>query len=821
MFSSLRFFARLFLALLFAMLSVAMPDARAQTSSTDLRPAYEALKGFDLSGGAATVDNLTLKRDRVEMTFSGTFYFPLPVMGKITGAVFIGRGTFRAEPPPSLFEKENLQRMLKADVVESDFEVAVLRFTDDTFAAIGAGHSPGAATAPAAQALAREFGPRFVRETGASIASRLLLSLIHKEEPGFFLAQFDKGKRGRFTYLLDYQCRIPTVNFTINGGEKGLIFTYNRALFGNDVWLAFYSMDDYQRGQVTYSDAFDLIEIPQYRMDVDLREPRKLLKVRAKTDIVALADGVRVIPFAISEDLPDFEDMRKKNGMRVTSAKQADGSAVEMFQEEWEGGFVLVLPAARRAKDRFALEMEVEGDFIYDRSETYDCHYPFINGEWYPRHGYLARSKFEITFHHLKKHKVAGPGLRVKEEPAPDNANEVLTSYRMDDPVALVTFALGPYKVYQEKRRTAAGTELPMEFFSLVGSRDIRLEVRTSQGIIPITVPLTIKEDFVLAEMGNAVDYMSVLFGQYPYPAFRAAFHPFGFGQGFASMLAIPNADSALKGTFVFLSHETAHQWWGNIVAWRSYRDQWLSEGFAEYSGLLYMLERTKRRSDLRELLGEMRSSLKVPPRTETGIGGNRVTDIGPIILGQRLSSKRSLNAYTILTYNKGALVLRMLHFLFTNPSTGDGKPFFDMLSDFVRRHQNGWATTETFVEVANEHFAKTPIAQRYGLKDLNWFFRQWVWQTHLPSYRLDYVLENQADGKVLVKGTLTQEGAPEDWFMPIPLVFKFGGDKIARGTVMALGARQSVNIMLPARPESVELDPEMWILSDKTVTRR
>ena len=37
-----------------------------------------------------------------------------------------------------------------------------------------------------------------------------------------------------------------------------------------------------------------------------------------------------------------------------------------------------------------------------------------------------------------------------------------------------------------------------------------------------------------------------------------------------------------------FISHEGAHQWWGNIVGWRSYRDQWMSEGFAEYSGILY-----------------------------------------------------------------------------------------------------------------------------------------------------------------------------------------------------------------------------------------
>ena len=74
-----------------------------------------------------------LKRDRAEMTFDGTFYFPSPVEGRVTGAVFIGQGKFRAEPPPSEFEKENVRRMIGADIFESDFKTAVLRFTDDTF----------------------------------------------------------------------------------------------------------------------------------------------------------------------------------------------------------------------------------------------------------------------------------------------------------------------------------------------------------------------------------------------------------------------------------------------------------------------------------------------------------------------------------------------------------------------------------------------------------------------------------------------------------------------------------------------------------------
>jgi len=38
----------------------------------------------------------------------------------------------------------------------------------------------------------------------------------------------------------------------------------------------------------------------------------------------------------------------------------------------------------------------------------------------------------------------------------------------------------------------------------------------------------------------------------------------------------------------------------------------------------------------------------------------------------------------------KGSLVLRMLHFLFTDPQTGDGQPFFDMMSG-VRASAREW----------------------------------------------------------------------------------------------------------------------------------
>lgn len=225
---------------------------RTQTAVTNAKTEiYEPLKSFALTGGTSAAENLTLKRDRGVITFqSGTFYFSAPVEGQVRGAVFIGTGSFHADVPPSDFERENVNRLLKADVVESDFKTAVMRFTDDTFSVIGRGLRPGTTPPGAATKLAAEFERRFLKETGANVSARLAISIMDKESPGFFVAEFDKGKRGRFTFLMDQQCRIPVANFRINAGEKGLIFAFDDALDDNDVWIAFHGLEDYQHGRL-------------------------------------------------------------------------------------------------------------------------------------------------------------------------------------------------------------------------------------------------------------------------------------------------------------------------------------------------------------------------------------------------------------------------------------------------------------------------------------------------------------------------------------------------------------------------------------------
>ena len=779
------------------------PGALAQnTPAAGDKELYDQIKSFSLGGGSVTVSGLALNRDRAQMSFTGTFYFATPINGRVTGALFVGDGTFSAEVPPSDFEKENVKRLLGADDVESDFRTAVLRFSDDTFERLNRKPSPGQADEHT-QKTANDTEARILKETGANLSARIALSIINQEKPGFFFAYFEGGKRGRFSLVLDYQNRIPVANFDLNGGEKGLIFNYQSDIYHNEIWMAFYGLEDYQRGSVNYSDVNDLIDISHYDMDIDLREHKKYVRLRARLAAEARFGNLRALPFRIGENLGVFESWRLKKQMRIQHARLGE-TDLPVAQEDWEGGFTVFLPGKTIEGQKLEFDFVLQGDFMYDAETAPDCHYPRSNETWFPRHGYLDRATFDLTFRHPKRLKIASAGVRLSEEPDVEDKNTVITKYRMDQPVALLTFALAPFERHSQMvkwEEGGFGDPTPLEFNSLSGSVK------------------AIKEDFIMAELDNSLRFFTALFGKYPYPTFGAAFHPFNYGQGFPTMLMIPATDHANRYTYVFIAHETSHQWWGDIVSWRSYRDQWLSEGFAEYSGILYTGKRSGHGAT-EELIGNLRSSLKNPPITRSGPGKGRLVDVGPIILGHRLNTSKTFGAYQALIYNKGALVLRMLHFLLTDPDTGKGDAFFDMMKEFVNRYRNGFASTDDFRLVANAHFARSPIARQYQVDNLDWFFRQWVYRTDLPTYHMEYQLQDEPNGKVLMKGTITQENVPIDFFMVLPVALSFGGKQQAFTTVHAYGPQTPFALRLPARPTKVELDPEHWILSEKTSTK-
>ncbi len=550
-------------------------------SAGPTNPAYDQIRSFKLSGGLIAVSGFTLKRDRLEMTLTGTVLLGEPVDGHVTGAVFIGQGTFHAVVPASpAFEKDNVRRLLNADAVDSDFKTAVLRMTDDTASLIRAAEKPqqtsvaGGSLLADAQQLATQFEPRLVHDTGLNLSARLALSLLNHESPGVFFAEFDGGQRGRFDSVIDYQTRIPTMAFGIDGGEKGLIFTsvmYGAGYYVPETWMAFYAESDYGK-VVPYSDANNLIDITHYDMDVDLRSA-PVMGVTAKIDMTVSAASINAINFSLGNGLQTYQDSRLKNQLRVKQAKVA-GQTAPVAQVDWESGFTVFLPTAAKAGDTLSLEVTYAGEFL---DSVPDAYYLRVNDSWLPTHGPLDRATFDLAYHHAKRFTVVSAGVRTNSAVDPAHSEAMLTTFKMEQPVALVAFSMGFYQ--RAAQKATADAPVPLEFY--------KVSARMA----------TISDDFFIAEMDNAVRYYSAYFGKYPFPQLAGVVHPYPFGQGFASILFLYYGAGGSAGdnnvsAEQFISHETAHQWWGHVVLWRSYRDQWLSEGFAEYSSFLYAGER-------------------------------------------------------------------------------------------------------------------------------------------------------------------------------------------------------------------------------------
>jgi aminopeptidase N len=247
-------------------------------------------------------------------------------------------------------------------------------------------------------------------------------------------------------------------------------------------------------------------------------------------------------------------------------------------------------------------------------------------------------------------------------------------------------------------------------------------------------------------------------------------------------------------------AHEVAHQYWGHMVGWKTFHDQWLSEGFANFSAGLY-LQNTERQP--KKYLDYWEQSRKRILAKNSY--GRQPNDAGPLWLGIRLNSFKNPDGYSALVYDKGGYVLHMLRLLMFDQKEGD-KYFIEMMQDFVQQHLNRNATTESFQRTVEKHMR--PALNLTGDGKLDWFFSQWVYGSSIPRYKLDYELTAQPEGKWLLQGSITQSEVPQNFMMGVPLYADFDGVIMKLGAVRLTGAASApVKIVLPKKPKRVMLN--------------
>lgn len=294
--------------------------------------------------------------------------------------------------------------------------------------------------------------------------------------------------------------------------------------------------------------------------------------------------------------------------------------------------------------------------------------------------------------------------------------------------------------------------------------------------------------------MIDLTNYYSQIFCEHPFEKDGFA-SVSGFGGGMEHQTLTTIGPSGWSSVMSLISHEFAHQWFGDMITCGTWADIWLNEGFATYCEALYY-EHTSGYSAYKSNLNSDASGyLSSNPGWAM---------YNPSWINSTPSSGTLFN--TAITYYKGACVLHMLRY-----TIGDSL-FFKALKSYASDTVNfkyGTAVTDDFT---------TKISSVSG-QDLTWFIDQWVKQPNHPVYQNTYGITSMGAGnwKVNFKVSQTQTNSV---FRKMPVVIKVsftsGSDTLIR--VMNDTNNQVFTFNFNRQPVSTAFDPNNDILL-KTAT--
>ncbi len=294
-----------------------------------------------------------------------------------------------------------------------------------------------------------------------------------------------------------------------------------------------------------------------------------------------------------------------------------------------------------------------------------------------------------------------------------------------------------------------------------------------------------------------------------------------GYAQGFPTDITfsegigfLADSDPRSRIAFMVTAHESAHQWWGNLlVPGEGPGANLLSEGMAHFSTIL-----------LFEQVRGLREQIEFLKRIETSYGRQRQVDSEKPLV--KIDGSRAGD--TTATYDKGGWVFWMVLNHLGRERTLAG------LKEFLRRyhHQRDHAVLQDFVATLRE-FAPDDAASRDAYDA---FTQQWFFEVVVPEYRLTDAKKRWLEGDERSDGG---DGVAEraDWEvtvrvenigtgrMPLEVAIargeRFSEDaakaadyRDARATLtLAAGESQEVTIRSPFEPERVLVDPDAHVL--------
>ena len=730
-----------------------------------------ALKRVRLSAGLAT---LTLEGKLVPVS---------PAGGQVREMVFFGQGRIEM-PPPDSIEAGQLELFTGSSSIDETFDQAVLVFGLDR--AVEALIKRPVTTLDEAEARqAKEVyerwkkGPeRELLDVRGALWSDALGDATNQN---LFVGRFHGQARGDFLYLVDPQSdeQVTLGQFVpIEATEKEkrkilrqlareqrrcrLIGVELDDLGQWDTWVSS-SLRSKDGRPAPGAAPFEPV---RYTLDVTVDDSIEKIRGVAKIELRPVVAGVRTVEIRLPRDFEVRE-------VRLGAAKlpfERSGSAL-----------TAVLPEVPSAEGTIEISVEYGGIAIGGESKSYAL---LDTQDWYPHVGLLDRATYEATFHWPRRFDLLASGRRV------DGGEEGGLKWerrRLDLPTWGYTFEIGKFAI---ERRQVGHVALTLAFdpASRSQGRDSRKEIGDT--------------------VAESLEYFESTFGPYPLDELTVSTIPRGFSQsmlGFITLSDLMMLDTSFwtlilgfEDRRTVIAHEVAHQWWGHRVGWASDRDTWLSEAMANYAALLYQDEKIEPATGTKVDRKSRREDVLVGPiagwqnaLTATLADERAIESVGPVVLGSRLFSSRTNDAYEPIVYKKGAIILDMLA-----RSMGEDN-FPKVMRELVRVVDGRPVSTRQFFE----------LIERITDADLDGFIARFVEGTGLPEVYYTYKFEKEAEGKWRVQGEARIETPYRFRFKVVPTAGGFDVQRERLDTIrdlsgLALVVPVQVSFYDPARDE-------------------
>lgn len=286
------------------------------------------------------------------------------------------------------------------------------------------------------------------------------------------------------------------------------------------------------------------------------------------------------------------------------------------------------------------------------------------------------------------------------------------------------------------------------------------------------------------ANLVQVLRFYDSLFVTYPFAAEKYGHAQFGWGGGMEHQ----TMSFVTSYGWGLLSHELAHQWFGDMVTCGSWEDIWLNEGFATY------LEGLTRERFVTE------QNYSWYNWKEDNLNYILLANDGSVLVDDTSNVGRIFHGR--LSYAKGAYLLHMLRW-----KLGDAN-FFQGVRDYLRSERYSFGRTHELQK----------NLENSSRQNLSEFFSDWFEGQGFPRYFVEW--NQDVDNKVYIKISQSSSHPSVSFFeMPIPVLLKGQGkEKMLR--LENVHDNQIFVNDVDFVVEEVVFDPELWILCSNGVSK-